>query len=332
MPAWSTSSARSASRPWTRPSLCSRPREPWTRRSPGCSATCSTAPRRPIRRPALAATLFELTGEPPPGPDSALVRWLLAEPVVTGRDAFAYSTGWRADALLLRALAGPRRCQRERRDSAAHRLRDHRLVRRHDRPHRRAAARPRAASRGTRGDRRLRADARAGRRGRAAHRDRARRRSRVGPDGPRRAGRGPARMPARGRGRGGARQPRRLPGRRDPGSPPRASRRLGPRVGTRRGPVGGALESHPCGATDIPVSRNPRRRDGRRRRPPLDPALDPLRARSAGTNVWRYGRRLPPRRLPRRSPSGRCGLPRSASPRMSRTPATTRSARSADGS
>ena len=57
--------------------------------------------------PSLAATLFGLTGEPPPGPDSALVRWLLAEPVVTGGDAFACSTGWRADAALLRALAGP---------------------------------------------------------------------------------------------------------------------------------------------------------------------------------------------------------------------------------
>jgi len=56
--------------------------------------------------PSLAATLFELTGELPPGPDSALGRWLLAEPVVTGRDAFAWSTGWRADALLLRAITG----------------------------------------------------------------------------------------------------------------------------------------------------------------------------------------------------------------------------------
>ncbi len=56
--------------------------------------------------PSLAATLFELSGEPPPGPDSALLRWLLAEPVATGRDAFAGSAGWRADALLLRALAG----------------------------------------------------------------------------------------------------------------------------------------------------------------------------------------------------------------------------------
>ena len=57
--------------------------------------------------PALAAALFGLTCEPPPGPDSALVRWLLAEPVLTGPDAFACSTGWRADALLLAALAGP---------------------------------------------------------------------------------------------------------------------------------------------------------------------------------------------------------------------------------
>jgi AAA+ superfamily predicted ATPase len=57
--------------------------------------------------PALAAALFDLGGQLPPGPDSALVRWMLAEPVVTGRDAFAYSAGWRADALLLRALAGP---------------------------------------------------------------------------------------------------------------------------------------------------------------------------------------------------------------------------------
>lgn len=54
----------------------------------------------------LAATLFGLAGEPPPGPDSALVRWLLAEPVVTGRDAFAWTTGWRADASLLTPLLG----------------------------------------------------------------------------------------------------------------------------------------------------------------------------------------------------------------------------------
>jgi ATPase family associated with various cellular activities (AAA) len=57
--------------------------------------------------PALAAALFDLSGQLPPGPDSALVRWMIAEPVATGRDAFAYSAGWRADALLLRALAGP---------------------------------------------------------------------------------------------------------------------------------------------------------------------------------------------------------------------------------
>jgi ATPase family associated with various cellular activities (AAA) len=56
--------------------------------------------------PALAATLFGLAGPPPPGPGSALVRWLLAEPVVAGRDAFAWPTGWRADALLLPALMG----------------------------------------------------------------------------------------------------------------------------------------------------------------------------------------------------------------------------------
>ena len=54
----------------------------------------------------LAATLFELPAEPGPGPDSALVRWLLAEPVVSGRDAFAWSSGWRADPLLLPALVG----------------------------------------------------------------------------------------------------------------------------------------------------------------------------------------------------------------------------------
>jgi ATPase family associated with various cellular activities (AAA) len=45
-------------------------------------------------------------GQHPPGPDSALGRWLLAEPVTPGRDAFAWSTGWRADPLLLPALLG----------------------------------------------------------------------------------------------------------------------------------------------------------------------------------------------------------------------------------
>ena len=57
--------------------------------------------------PSLAAALFGLGGEPPPGPDSALLRWLLAAPVATGRDAFACSTGWRADTALLSALVGP---------------------------------------------------------------------------------------------------------------------------------------------------------------------------------------------------------------------------------
>jgi hypothetical protein len=56
--------------------------------------------------PSLAATLFELTAEDPPGPDSALVRWLLAGPVASGPEAFALSTGWRADALMLPALLG----------------------------------------------------------------------------------------------------------------------------------------------------------------------------------------------------------------------------------
>jgi hypothetical protein len=55
--------------------------------------------------PALAVALFGPTSQPPPGPDSALIRWLLAEPVVTGAAAFAWSTGWRADALLLPTLA-----------------------------------------------------------------------------------------------------------------------------------------------------------------------------------------------------------------------------------
>ncbi len=52
----------------------------------------------------LAAALFDLPGGPPPGPDSPLVRWLLAQPVAAGCEAFACSTGWRADALLLPAL------------------------------------------------------------------------------------------------------------------------------------------------------------------------------------------------------------------------------------
>ncbi len=67
--------------------------------------------------PSLAATVFELPDAPAPGPDSALVRWLLAEPVATGRDAFAWSTGWRADPLLLPALTG--RCPASGSDHAA---------------------------------------------------------------------------------------------------------------------------------------------------------------------------------------------------------------------
>jgi predicted kinase len=56
--------------------------------------------------PSLATALFELGGEPPPGPDSALVRWLLAAPVTDGPGAFSRSAGWRADAALLPALLG----------------------------------------------------------------------------------------------------------------------------------------------------------------------------------------------------------------------------------
>src|ERR1700683_1353552 len=47
--------------------------------------------------PALAATLFELTG-PPPGPGSALLRGALAEPVGSGRAALAASDGSRGGA------------------------------------------------------------------------------------------------------------------------------------------------------------------------------------------------------------------------------------------
>jgi hypothetical protein len=57
--------------------------------------------------PGLAAALFWLSEEPLPGPACALVRWLLAEPVVSGRDAFARSTGWRADSTLLGDLLAP---------------------------------------------------------------------------------------------------------------------------------------------------------------------------------------------------------------------------------
>jgi len=56
--------------------------------------------------PALAATLFNLPGERPPGPSSPMVRWLIAEPVAARGEAFAPSTGWRMDALLLPTLTG----------------------------------------------------------------------------------------------------------------------------------------------------------------------------------------------------------------------------------
>jgi hypothetical protein len=56
--------------------------------------------------PALATSLFDLPSQPPPGPESALIRWRLGEPVATGPDAFTCSTGWRPDTLMLQALAG----------------------------------------------------------------------------------------------------------------------------------------------------------------------------------------------------------------------------------
>ncbi len=56
--------------------------------------------------PTLAAVLFDLREESPPGPDSPLVKWLLATPVAPPPDAFAWSAGWRADAMLLPALMG----------------------------------------------------------------------------------------------------------------------------------------------------------------------------------------------------------------------------------
>jgi AAA+ superfamily predicted ATPase len=56
--------------------------------------------------PALAAGLFGLAGWTPAGPDSALARWLLAEPAATGPGAYAWTAGWRADASLLPALMG----------------------------------------------------------------------------------------------------------------------------------------------------------------------------------------------------------------------------------
>jgi hypothetical protein len=64
------------------------------------------APQPADPTPALAAALFELGGEPLPGPDSALVRWRLATPAGGERDAFALCVGWRADTTLLPALIG----------------------------------------------------------------------------------------------------------------------------------------------------------------------------------------------------------------------------------
>jgi ATPase family associated with various cellular activities (AAA) len=57
--------------------------------------------------PALASALFELHGEPLPGPDSALVRWRLASPAPGTPGLFASSAGWLADTALLPALGGP---------------------------------------------------------------------------------------------------------------------------------------------------------------------------------------------------------------------------------
>ena len=57
--------------------------------------------------PALSAALF---GDRPfwrPRPDSALVRWLLARPLGDGRDPYAASTSWDADAVLLTPLLRP---------------------------------------------------------------------------------------------------------------------------------------------------------------------------------------------------------------------------------
>jgi hypothetical protein len=57
--------------------------------------------------PALAGALFDHTRWCTPGPDSALVRWLLARPLRDGRDPYTSSTAWEADALLLGPLLGP---------------------------------------------------------------------------------------------------------------------------------------------------------------------------------------------------------------------------------
>ena len=64
----------------------------------------ATQPADPT--PALAVAMFDLDGEPLPGPDSALIRWRLAAPVPPGSGAFASSAGWRADAALVSSLAG----------------------------------------------------------------------------------------------------------------------------------------------------------------------------------------------------------------------------------
>ena len=57
--------------------------------------------------PSLAAALFELGDATPPGADSAILRWRLAEPVASsGRHGLAAATGWRVDPLLLRARGG----------------------------------------------------------------------------------------------------------------------------------------------------------------------------------------------------------------------------------
>jgi AAA+ superfamily predicted ATPase len=54
--------------------------------------------------PGLAAALFDLGGEPPPGPESAPGRGRRPTPAADGCDAFAGSVGWRADTTLLPAL------------------------------------------------------------------------------------------------------------------------------------------------------------------------------------------------------------------------------------
>ena len=145
--------------------------------------------------PALAAALFELPG-PPPGPRSALVRWLLAAPVVAGRDAFACTTGWRADALLLPALRWPDTGRGTTRPSI-----DRRLVGWREGPRRAAAAwpvlRPEALGRILGLVQRLAGQGE----GTTPSRSNCRT-ARVGPHDAGRAGRRPPRPPADRRGRG----------------------------------------------------------------------------------------------------------------------------------